>query len=221
MRVWEAFNIQPKNENFYSQAFTHKSYLNEIKMKFKSYERLEWIGDSIIQFYATRYIFKTCPHFDEGKLTIIRKNAVKTKTLSQFSKDLRLEEFILLGRSEKKPLRIKLLADIFEAFIGALFLDKQEQALEVIFKETLYKTINQSLQNLELIENAKTLFQEKMQVSNKKEIIYEVVKETGKNHNKLFHIKLRVGKMIMGQGSGKTKQDAEVQAAEAALKKLT
>ena len=218
-KMFKAFGFISNNLELYQEALTHKSFLNEQKKLKKNYERLEWLGDSILQYYVSLYIYQKFPKIDPGEMTLIRWHIVSSTSLSDFSKKINLSEFTNLSKSIIK-IKDKFYADIFESFIGALYIDNQDLVLDIILKNTVYDKINNLPKNFATLKNAKTLFQEKVQVHNKKSIDYKISETTGKDHNKTFFCKLYLDEILMGKGRGKTKSEAEKNAAENALDKF-
>ncbi len=218
-KLFEVFGFQSKNPDLYVEALTHKSFLNENKRMKKNYERLEWLGDSILQYYVSYYIYKKYKKIDPGEMTLIRWHVVSSKSLSEFSKQLNLYEFANLSKSIIS-VKDKFYADIFEAFIGALYIDNQKSVLEIVLKNTVYNQINNLKDNFSILKNAKTLFQEKVQIHNKKSIQYKISETHGKDHNKTFVCNLYLDDIMMGRGEGRTKTKAETLAAQNALDKF-
>lgn len=213
------FNIKTKNINIYLEAFAHKSYLNENKKKFGDYERLEWLGDSILQYYVSEYIYTKFKKITPGDMTLIRWFVVSSKSLATFTKKLNLFDYASFGKAMKNK-KDKIYADIFESFIGALYIDKQKIVIDVILQHTLFRKIDELSSNFSKLKGPKTLFQEKIQVGKQKNIKYEIVETIGKDHNKIFVCELLLDNIIMGKGKGMTKSEAETKAAQSALKKF-
>ena len=219
MKIYEAFNIVPNNKELYEEAFTHKSFCNENPSFKKHYERIEWLGDSILQNKVTKYIFGKNINHDEGMMTLIRKNAVGNKALCLFSKELGLIEFLRTGNS-KDAKSEKLYADIFESFIGALYLDKQFDVIEVILQSTVYRLVDSTMKDPDLLKSPKTILQEKIQIDSLEKVIYFSKENNSLKKEAQFISQVKVGKIILGQGYGPTKQKAEVAAAKDALSKM-
>ncbi len=209
---------QLNNKNLLTQAFTHRSYLNETKETVGSNERLEFLGDSIISFVVSQFLYRTYPQFNEGELTNLRSLLVNTGSLAEvagrldFGKLLRLSkgEEQLKGRENKS-----LLADSFEAFVGALFIDRGVEAItEFLAKVLLPKAEELATKNL---KDPKSLLQELIQSKGQVQLSYKVVTEEGPAHNKVFTVNVLIGDRLLGKGIGRSKQDAEKDAAENAL----
>ncbi|MFH1187160.1 MAG: ribonuclease III [Candidatus Levyibacteriota bacterium] len=212
-----------KNKNLFEQAFTHRSYLNETKIKISSNERLEFLGDSVISFIVSEYLYKEYPNYNEGILTNLRSQLVNTKSLAQIAKDLNFGDLLKLSRGEKESKgreNQSLLANSFEAFIGALFLD---QGIEVVFKflnVVLLPKAEQFVKN-KTFKDPKSLLQEKIQVKGQSSPVYKVISESGPAHAKLFTVNVYAGENLLGAGKGKSKQRAEEMAAKQALERKT
>jgi len=208
-----------KNKKLFEQAFIHRSYLNEAREKFESNERLEFLGDSIISFIVSEYLFNKYPDFDEGNLTNVRSMLVNTKTLALVAKELEFGKLLKLSKGEEETKgreNISLLADCFEAFIGSLFLDKGIKETEnFIHKVLLIKT--EHFVEKKIFKDPKSLLQEMIQAKKQDSPTYVVVKEEGPPHKKIFTISVNIGNVILGKGRGKSKQEAEKNAAQEAL----
>ena len=210
-----------KNKDLYEQAFIHRSYLNENKKITESNERLEFLGDSVLSFIVSQYLYKLYANFNEGNLTNLRSLLVNTKTLALTAKKLGFGNLLKLSKGEEESKgreNQSLLADCFEAFIGALFLDQGTDAVEEFL-------INSLLPNTEVLikkkslKDPKSLLQEYVQGQKHNSPVYKVIGEEGPAHAKLFTIGVYVNEELLGTGTGKSKQEAEENAAEAALSK--
>lgn len=208
-----------KNYHLFEQAFIHRSYLNEAKRKISSNERLEFLGDSIISFVVSEYLFKTYPDFDEGKLTNLRSLLVNTKTLAAIAKELDFGKLLKLSKGEEESKgreNLSLLADCFEAFIGALFLDQGiTVTLDFLSKVLLAKAEN--FVQKKAFKDPKSLLQEKVQAKRLSSPIYKVIREVGPAHKKVFTVAVYVSGKKLGEGTGRSKQEAEESAAKQAL----
>lgn len=212
-----------KNPNLLEEALTHRSYLNEIKKKgLCSNERLEFLGDSILSFIVSEWLFHDFPNYPEGTLTNIRSNLVKTESLGKIAKKFSLGDFLLLSRGEEEEggrnNRV-LLANALEAVIGAIFLDqginKVKQFIRMNFKSLLENFILKGE-----FKDFKSLLQEKTQAKNKISPSYKTLKETGPDHAKIFTVGVFLEKKLLAIGQGKSKQAAEEEAAKKALRKI-
>ncbi len=213
-KIYEAFNIIPNNKEIYDVAFTHKSFCNENNESNEHYERIEWLGDSVLNLAVTKYIFEQDHNHSEGMMTLIRKNAVGNEKLAEFSYALNLAEFLRKGKSDDINSE-KLHADLFESLIGALYLDKQHDVIEVVLESTVYRVVDQTIKNPDLLKNPKTILQEKIQMDSLDNVHYEVIQPSSQE----FKCKVMIGDIVLGTGTGASKQKAEVAAASDALTK--
>lgn len=204
------------------QAFTHRSYLNEVKEKISSNERLEFLGDSILSFVVSEHLYKTYPEYDEGILTNLRSLVVNTKSLASLAKEVNMGERLLLSKGEEDSLgreNDSLLANSVEAYIGALFLDQGIDKVKEFLTATLLPKIEVYVQNKDF-KDPKSLLQEYVQSQKQQSPIYKVLNEEGPPHAKIFTIGAFVNNENIGEGIGKSKQIAEENAAKQALEKL-
>lgn len=219
----EKNGIIPANISLFHQALTHTSFANEAKgLPVEHNERLEFLGDAILDTIISDYLFRTFPDMSEGNLTKARAHIVCEQTLANIAVKIQLGEYLLLGKGENLSggrKRASILADTVEALIGAVYLDKGLAAANE-FVLTLFK------QDLELLvcgdygRDYKTWFQEIVQKDSETRFSYEVVAEHGPDHQKVFQVEVSVNGLAYGIGSGKNKKEAEQQAARQALIKL-
>lgn len=208
-----------KNKKNFDQAFIHRSFLNETKENLVSNERLEFLGDSIISFVVSKFLFKTFPQFNEGILTNIRSLLVNTKSLASIAKELNLGSFLKLSKGEEDSLgreNQSLLADSFEAFIGALFLDQGIDETEDFLYEIFADRAKELAKN-KSFKDPKSLLQEFVQSKRKSSPQYKVLEELGPAHSRFFVMGVYVGENLVAKGKGKSKQEAEENAASIAL----
>lgn len=208
-----------KNKKLFEEAFTHRSYLNEAKLKVSSNERLEFLGDSILSFAVSNYLYSKYPDFDEGNLTNLRSLMVNTKSLSQVARELNMGLLLKLSKGEEESKgreNATLLENSFEAFIGALFLDQGMPSVVKFLGDVLFPKI-QILVTTKAFKDPKSLLQEKVQAKRQNSPIYKVVSETGPAHAKTFKVGVYVEGKLLGEGTGKSKQIAEALAAKVAL----
>ncbi len=208
-----------KNKDLLIQALTHRSFLNE-NSKFKiSNERLEFLGDSVLSLLTSTKLFTLFPNFPEGQLTNLRSTLVRTETLAQTAQKLDLGSFMLISVGEEKSGGRKnesLLANLFEAVLGAIYLDLGLERAEQFLEKTLFikiKSVAQSPTVYDFKSRLQEVTQEKTQASPQ----YKVVSETGPDHNKIFTVKVYLKDKILAQGKGKSKQEAQQDAAKIAL----
>ncbi len=217
----ETIHITFKNEALLKQAFVHRSYLNESKEFRESNERLEFLGDAVLSFITSHYLFTTYPHFPEGILTNIRSTLVKTKSLSDAATDLHLGELLLLSHGEESSGGRKnesLLADCFEALLGAIFLDQGVDVARQFLLSVLLPRSEEIVRTKSYVDY-KSLLQELVQEQTKVSPTYRVIKSEGPDHNKIFWVEVLTGETVLGEGKGKSKQEAEQAAAATALEK--
>lgn len=208
-----------KNEKLFDEAFTHRSYLNEAKQKTTSNERLEFLGDSILSFVVSNYLFTKYPEFDEGTLTNLRSLMVNTKSLSKTAEKLQMGSLLKLSRGEEESKgreNATLLENSFEAFVGALFLDQGMLSVEKFLEDTLFPGIQIEV-NKKTFKDPKSLLQEMVQARRQSSPVYKVLSEVGPAHAKTFRVAVYVQGKMLGEGLGKSKQIAQVSAAKAAL----
>ncbi len=211
-----------KNPKLLRLAFIHRSYLNESRTESESNERLEFLGDSIVSFVISDYLYRTYPTFDEGMLTNLRSLVVNTKSLAKISKTLNFGDKLLLSKGEEDSggrNNQSLLANTFEAFTGALYIDSGIAAVTDFLKETLIPAVLEHVQK-NVFKDPKSLLQEHVQAKKKSSPLYKVLEEIGPAHAKQFTIGVFVENVLLGQGSGHSKQEAEEMAAGVALEKM-
>ena len=219
----EKFNISFKNEALLMEAMTHSSYANEHKeMKGIYNERIEFLGDAVLELTISDWLFRQFPHFQEGQLTKLRAQIVCEDSLSLLAKECSLNKYLLLGKGEtlsggrEKP---AILCDVFEAFIGALYLDKGVNEVQRFLNLVVIPKIKNG--RYELITDFKTELQEYLQQNGPVHIRYELVKEEGPSHDKTFTVQLIVDGKKYKTASGKTKKAAEQMAAKLTMEELT
>ena len=204
------------NNKLYQTAFTHTSYANEHNVE--SYERLEYLGDAVLELIMSEYLYKNT-EYQEGEMTKLRSHYVCENALYEYSIRLGLNEFLLLGKGEEETggrNRKAIVADIFEAFMGAIYLDK---GLETV-KKFIYSNIIPLVESGEInfFNDYKSILQEYVQ-TDKRSLEYVVVKEEGPAHNKTFEVVVKIDDIIYGRGSAHSKKEAEQEAAKDVLKK--
>ena len=204
------------------ESLTHRSYLNESKIKVSSNERLEFLGDSILSFVVSTYLFKTYPQYNEGKLTNLRSLLVNTKTLAEISRECDLGSKLRLSKGEEESggrENQSLLADTFEAYLGALFLDQGiVEAEKFIISSVIPRTEDFIQKNM--LKDPKSRLQEYVQSKKQFSPIYKVLSEEGPAHARRFTVGVFVNDDLIGEGKGKSKQEAEEQAASKALETI-
>lgn len=216
MEILEKFKIDTDKESLYVRAFTHTSYANEAGTV--SYERLEYLGDAVLELIMSEYLYKNTDQ-GEGEMTKLRSHYVCENALYEYSITLGLNEALLLGHGEEESggkYRKAIVADIFESFIGAMFLDK---GLETV-KKFIYDNIIPLIENhkIEAFTDFKSVLQELVQ-TDKRSLEYFVVNEEGPSHNKTFTVEVKIDNILYGTGTAHSKKEAEQEAAKDALKK--
>lgn len=204
-------------------ALTHSSYANETrKLNIKSNERVEFLGDAILNVVVSDYLYRNYTDMPEGELTRIRANTVCESSLVSCAKNINLGDYLLLGKGELHTggrNRPSILADAYESVIGAIFLDGGiKKAREFILRD-LKNTITEAISG-ELFTDYKTSLQEELQKNGNCSIIYSVIKEKGPDHDKIYVIEVIANNNLRGVGIGKSKKEAEQNAAKDALEKL-
>jgi ribonuclease III len=211
-----------KDKALLRQAFYHRSYLNEDRSVKQSNERLEFLGDSVLSLLTSHYLYKTYPDFPEGILTNIRSGLVKTKSLCQISTNLKLGDLLFLSKGEEESGGRKnqsLLADVFEALLGAIFIDTGIENAKKFLEEHLFPQAKGLVENKAYIDfksHLQEIVQEKIKISP----TYRVFRSEGPDHDKTFWIEVVSEGNVLGTGSGKSKQEAEQAAARDALEKM-
>lgn len=214
-------DIKFKDKDFLVQAFCHRSYLNENPdFYLENNERLEFLGDAVLELVITEHLYKKYPKEPEGELTNWRASLVNAKILAEIAKGLEFNDFLLLSRGETKETgkaRQYILANAFEAFVGALYLDQGYKPCQEFIKKHLIKRLSEIIEK-GLFKDAKSHFQEKAQEVNGVTPTYNVLEEWGPDHAKSFTIGVFLGKELVAKGKGSSKQEAEEAAAKEGLK---
>ncbi len=217
----ESVSIVPKNIDFYLQAVTHRSYLNENKEHhLKHNERLEFLGDAVLELVVTKYLFENFSH-PEGELTSWRSALVCGEMLYRVAKEIGIEEYLLMSKGEKKDTgraRQYLLANSIEAFIGAIYLDYGYEESEKFIKKYIITHLEEVLEK-KLFLDAKSYFQEKAQEVVGITPMYKEHSVSGPDHDRIFVVGVYIGEECVAEGSGPSKQDAQREAARIALEK--
>jgi ribonuclease-3 len=218
----KTIGITFKDPQLLKLAFVHRSHLNEDKHMRESNERLEFLGDSVLSLLTSQYLYKTYPEYPEGTLTNIRSSLVKTTSLSDISKSLGLGELLFLSHGEESSggrTNQSLLADVFEAFLGAIYLDQGINAARLFLATYLFPNAAGIIASKSYIDY-KSLLQEFIQQGSRISPTYQVIKSEGPDHARMFWVEARAAGKVLGSGNGKSKQEAEQEAAQRALEKL-
>lgn len=215
--------VEFKDTNLLVQAFCHRSYLNENPdFNLGQNERLEFLGDAVLELVVTSYLYFKYPEESEGKLTTWRASLVNTKEIGDTANELGFEKFLLLSKGEKGEkgkARLCILANTFEAFIGALYIDSGYDQADAFIKKYLISRLEKIIET-GTYRDPKSELQEKIQEKSNITPHYEVVKEDGPDHRKKFVMGVFVDKKKIGEGKGDSKKEAEEEAAKKALKDL-
>ena len=216
MELLEKLNIPYKNTKLYETALTHTSYANENDVV--SYERLEYLGDAVLELIVSEYLYRNT-EYGEGKMTKYRSHYVCENANYEYSRLLGLNEYLRLGHGEEErggKYRKAIVADIFESFIGAMYLDLGfEEVKKFIYKHVIPLIENKSI---DFFDDYKSILQELVQ-TDKKSLEYKVIDEQGPAHNKTFTVEVKIDNIVYGSGSAHSKKEAEQIAAKDALQK--
>lgn len=212
--------IEYENKDLIEQAFIHSSYVNEHKVSYGNNERLEFMGDAVLQVYSAERLYRIDPPLPEGLMSTRRSNLVSEKALARIVRENELNQFLKLGAGEEKTGgrdRDSIIADMFEAFIGAVYLD---QGQEVAYR-LLDQLMSEHIQEID--ENTfdyKTRLQEYVQADSRKSISYETISVVGPNNAPEFKVAVKIDGLTYGVGTATTKKQAQKNAAKDALQKL-
>lgn len=216
------FGIHFQDTALLAEAFTQASYVNEHpKEHLKYYERIEFLGDAVLQLFVSEYIYQRFPELPQGKLTRLRAAMVCEDSFSKFALECHFDQYIRLGRGEEMAgarKRPSLLCDIFEAFIGALYLDQGRAAVEKFIHRVIFPKLDQGW--FDHAVDAKTTLQEFLQRNGDVQIVYHLLKESGSENEPIFTVNVSANGQVIGQGTGSSKKHAEMAAAQVALETL-
>lgn len=218
----EKYSIVFHDLNLLEQTFTHSSYVNEHRnLQLSDNERLEFLGDAVLELMVSEYLYRLYPNIPEGKLTKTRAAIVREDSLSKFAKECGFDQYIILGKGEEISggrTRPALLCDLFEAFLGSLYLDQGFSAAQAFLEIVVFPKIKSGFFSHEM--DHKTKLQEILQKSGDVLIEYRLINEEGPAHERIFWIEVYVDGKLIGTGQGKSKKLAEQAAAENALETL-
>jgi len=216
----DKIGIKFNNPDLIQEALTHRSYLNENKKyKLNHNERLEFLGDAVLELVVTDYLFKNYNN-QEGEMTSWRAALVNGEMLAKISSDLGVDDYVLMSKgesSDKGRARQYLLANAFEAIIGAIYIDQGYSVAEKFILENVVTKIDDVIAN-KLYLDPKSYFQEKSQEHFKSTPSYRIIKEEGPDHDKNFTVGVYIGDELVAQGNGASKQEAQREAAQEGLK---
>lgn len=219
----EKMGILFDNEKLLTQAFTHSSYVNEHRKKtYEDNERLEFLGDAVLELTVSKFLFNKYPAMSEGELTKLRAAVVCEPSLVKFANELQFGNYVLLGKGEEMTggrQRPALLADVFEAFIGALYLDQGLEVVEKLLAQTVFPKIDNG--NFTYAMDFKSQLQELVQRDSQGLLQYQILQEKGPAHNREFISRVLLNGSELGTGVGRSKKEAEQKAAQVAITALT
>ena len=223
LELQEKIEIEFDDLELLTRALTHKSYANERReQSLKDNERLEFLGDAVLDLIVNQYLFVQYPNYPEGELAQIRSVVVSALTLAEKSREIDLGKYLLLGKGEEATggrERNSILADAFEALIGSIYLDQGLEVAQDFILELLIPNINMVEQGNH-IQDYKTLLQELLQKNSDHRPQYEVIKEEGPDHNKLFTVQVKFKGEVLGVGTGSSKKRAQQSSAKEAIEKV-
>ena len=220
LKLEKEIEYEFKNKQLLETALTHTSYAYEKKKQ--SNEKLEFLGDSILEFVSSEYIYHKYPNLKEGEMTKVRASVVCEKSLKKKKKMHNFSDFLYLGKSERisqKEVRPAIMADSVEAVIAAIFLDGGLEPAKKFIIKNLAKPIENATKHIGQ-KDYKTVLQEILQKNGNVDIEYEIIDERGPDHEKLFTAEVKVNDKVLATGEGKSKKLAEMQAAQKALENL-
>lgn len=216
----QKINYTFKDFSLLQQAMMHSSYTNEKHLpKYRCNERLEFLGDAVLELVSSEYLFQESAHTPEGELTRTRASMVCEPSLALCARDIGLGDYLLLGKGEEATggrYRDSVTSDAMEALIGAVYLDGGFTSA----KEFIRRFVLTDLEDKKLFYDSKTILQEMVQAKKCGDISYHLIGEEGPDHNKSFSVEVRIGETVFGGGKGRTKKAAEQQAAYQAILKL-
>ena len=216
--LFEKLSIKPKDLRLYNTAFLHSSYANEHRAK-ADYERLEFLGDSVVDLVIADYLY-SCENEDEGEMTKVRASYVCENALYEYATNLGLNRYIKVGHGEEKEggkYKKAIVADIFEALMGAIYLDLGYATARRTVLNIIVPYIEDP--NVTFFSDYKSSLQEYVQTT-QQSLIYELVSEEGPAHDRTFTVDVKIDDIVYGTGVGTTKKEAEQEAAKVALNKL-
>jgi len=216
--IFKDIGYKFKNRELLIEALTHKSYANENKLNYNN-ERLEYLGDAIIDFAIAYILFRNFERGNEGLLSRFRASLVNEKVLSKIARDIHLNEYIILGKGERRTSgneKDSILSDAYEALIASIFLDSNMKTVIKIIEKHFSSELN-SINSQDMINDYKTAItifcQEKYKIVPK----YELISQTGPDHDRTFEVRILINGREYGRGKGKTKKEAEQRAAKEAV----
>lgn len=224
LEILKILNIPYKNERLYLEALTHSSYINEHHVNHGDYQRLEFLGDAVVGLTIADYIYRECIHMAEGELTTLRSSLVRRETLAELSKRINLNEYVFIGHGGENEIKenVKFQCDIFEALIGAIYLDLGFDAAHEFVLNQFKPFIKEKGFRYFIEENKdyKSKLQELVQADTKRTVSYEFVDVSGPQNAPIFVYNVLMDDIVLGTGSGSSKKEAQQEAAKDALSKM-
>ena len=211
MKVFNKLDINPTNMNLYTTAVTHSSFTNE-NPSYPNYERLEFLGDAVLEIIISEYLYKE-KKLEEGFMTRMRASYVCEEACATYAKEIGLDADIRVGSGE--TINQTITADVFEAFVAALYLDQGFEFTKDFVLDIIIKYIEDGV---DFLHDYKSTLQELVQTE-KRSLVYEIINEEGPSHNKIFTSVVKIDDIIMGKGTGNSKKASEQEAAKDALSK--
>ena len=216
----KSFNISYKNLALYEQALTHPSYNGDANTKHQDYEKLEFMGDAVLNFVTADLVYKNRPEMSEGNLTKLRSVLVSTKPLAAYARKINLDQYVRIGHSitaNQVKESDKILENVFESLIGAIYLDAGLKAAYRFIKYILLKDIKSY--DADNLTDYKTKLQEEIQAEHRDAVQYVTISQSGPAHDRTFTVQVKYNDIVLGTGTGKSKKKAEEMAAKDALSK--
>ena len=214
------FNVSYKNVALYEQALTHPSYNGDANTKHQDYEKLEFMGDAVLNFVTADLVYKNRPELSEGNLTKLRSVLVSTKPLAAYARKISLHEYIRIGHSitlDQVKASDKILENVFEALVGAIYLDAGLKSAYHLISSLLLEDIKNY--DVDDLTDYKSKLQEEIQAEHRDAVQYVTIETSGPAHDRTFKVQVLFNGIVLGVGEGKSKKKAEEMAAKSALSK--
>ena len=214
------FNVSYKNIALYEQALTHPSYNGDANTKHQDYEKLEFMGDAVLNFVTADLVYKNRPEMSEGNLTKLRSVLVSTKPLAAYARKIKLNEYIRIGHSitlEQVKTSDKILENVFESLVGAIYLDAGLKSAYHLISSLLLEDIKNY--DVDDLTDYKSKLQEEIQAEHRDAVKYVTIETSGPAHDRTFKVQVLFNDIVLGVGEGKSKKKAEEMAAKSALSK--
>lgn len=219
-KLLKVLHVKPRDVKLYELALTHSSFNADAKTKHQDYERLEYIGDAVLGFVTADLIFQVHPEMNQGFMSKLRSHLVQSKSLAKYARKIELSKYVIAGQAidhETIDKSDKILEDVFEALIGAIYLDQGIKKVTSHIKSFIYNDIK--FAKTDNLTDYKTRLQEEMQSEHRDSVSYRVLKMEGPAHERLFVSEVLFDGEVLASGKGRTKKESEQEAAKNALKK--